>query len=166
VERVKPHFVLFGFEKREYAVQEYWGRLLCVCFASNCMLRYIIQLSCHTQCIHITLVIKFRTPHADMVLLDLKLSRAHKRPGSIPVYPEPPLVFSHDLLGRSRSGLLVVSPLRIACVFLHCERGRSSQRVWRRHRINHFISPSESLQRTKALSTAMAYRDGKRRTLE
>jgi hypothetical protein len=37
----------------------------------------------------------------------------------IPVCPEPPLVFSHELLGRLRTGFLVVSPCRIACVFLH-----------------------------------------------
>jgi hypothetical protein len=36
----------------------------------------------------------------------------------IPVFPEPPLVFSHELLGRLRTGLLVVSLLRIACAFL------------------------------------------------
>jgi hypothetical protein len=51
----------------------------------------------------------------------------------IPVCPEPPLVFSHKLLGRLRTESLVVSPLRIACVFLHWERGRSSKRVWRSH---------------------------------
>jgi hypothetical protein len=34
-----------------------------------------------------------------------------------------------------RTGFLVVSPLRIACVFLHVERGRSSKRVWRSPRI-------------------------------
>jgi hypothetical protein len=53
----------------------------------------------------------------------------------IPVCPEPPLVFSHELLGGLRTGFLVVSPLRIACVFLLVERARSSKRVWRRHRI-------------------------------
>jgi hypothetical protein len=37
----------------------------------------------------------------------------------IPVCPEPPLVFWHELLGGLRTGFLVVSPLRIACVFLH-----------------------------------------------
>jgi hypothetical protein len=52
----------------------------------------------------------------------------------IPVCPEPPLVFSHELLGRLRTEFLVVSPLRIACVFLHVERGRCSKRVWRSHR--------------------------------
>jgi hypothetical protein len=39
----------------------------------------------------------------------------------IPVCPEPPLVFSHELLGGLRTGFQVVSPLRIACVFLHSE---------------------------------------------
>jgi hypothetical protein len=44
----------------------------------------------------------------------------------IPVCPEPPLVFSHELLGGLRTGFLVDSPLRIACVFLHWEGDRSS----------------------------------------
>jgi hypothetical protein len=58
----------------------------------------------------------------------------------IPVCPEPPLVFSHDLLGGLRTGFLVVSPLRIACAFLLVERGRSSKRVWRSPRIIYFIA--------------------------
>jgi hypothetical protein len=37
----------------------------------------------------------------------------------------------YELLGRVSLGFLVVSPFRIACVFLHVERGRSSKRVWR-----------------------------------
>jgi hypothetical protein len=53
----------------------------------------------------------------------------------IQVCPEPPLVFSHELLSGLRTGFQVVFPLRIACVFLHVERGRSSKRVWRSHRI-------------------------------
>jgi hypothetical protein len=57
----------------------------------------------------------------------------------IPVCPEPPLVFSHELLSGLRTGFLVVFPLLIACVFLHVERGRSSKRVWRSHRIIYFI---------------------------
>jgi hypothetical protein len=44
----------------------------------------------------------------------------------IPVCPEPPFVFSHELLGGLRTGFLVVSPLRIACAFLHEERGQGS----------------------------------------
>jgi hypothetical protein len=68
VDRVEPLFVLFGLEKHEYAVQEYWGMLLCVCFASNCTLRYMIQLSCHTHWFHCTFVIKVSGLHADMVL--------------------------------------------------------------------------------------------------
>jgi hypothetical protein len=40
-----------------------------------------------------------------------------------------------ELLARVRLGFLVVLPLRIACVFLHVERGRSSKRVWRSPRI-------------------------------
>jgi hypothetical protein len=42
-----------------------------------------------------------------------------------PVCPEPPLDFSHELLGGLRTGFLVVSPLRIACVFVHVEQGHS-----------------------------------------
>jgi hypothetical protein len=53
----------------------------------------------------------------------------------IPVCLEPPLFFSHELLGGLRTGFLVVSSLRIACVFLHVERGRSSKREWRSPRI-------------------------------
>jgi hypothetical protein len=41
----------------------------------------------------------------------------------------------YEKLGRVRLGFLVVSPFRIACVFLHVERGRSSKRVWRSPRI-------------------------------
>jgi hypothetical protein len=55
----------------------------------------------------------------------------------IPVCPEPPLVFSHELLGGLRTGILGVSPLRIAYAFLHVERGRSSKRVWRSPRITY-----------------------------
>jgi hypothetical protein len=53
----------------------------------------------------------------------------------IPVCPEPPLVLSHELLGGLRTEFLVGFPLRIACVFLPVERGRTSKRVWRSHRI-------------------------------
>jgi hypothetical protein len=61
----------------------------------------------------------------------------------IPVCPEPPLVFSLELLGGLRTGCLVASPLRVACVFLHVKRGRSSNRVWRTPRIIYlFISDS------------------------
>jgi hypothetical protein len=35
-----------------------------------------------------------------------------------------------ELLGGLRTGFLVVYRLRIACVFLQWERGRSSKRVW------------------------------------
>jgi hypothetical protein len=35
----------------------------------------------------------------------------------IPDCPQPPLVFSRELLGRLRTGFLVVSPERIACEF-------------------------------------------------
>jgi hypothetical protein len=57
----------------------------------------------------------------------------------IPVYPEPLLVFSHELLGGLHTGLLVVSPSRIACAFLHVERGRSSKRVWRSPQIIYYM---------------------------
>jgi hypothetical protein len=57
----------------------------------------------------------------------------------IPVCPEPPLVFSHELMAGLRTGFLVVSPLRIACVFLHVERGRSSKPVWRSPRIIYYL---------------------------
>jgi hypothetical protein len=57
----------------------------------------------------------------------------------IRVCPEPSLVFSHELLGGLRTGFLVVSPFRIACVFLYVERGRSSKRVWRSPRIIYLL---------------------------
>jgi hypothetical protein len=38
----------------------------------------------------------------------LLLRHARMRPVQIPVCPEPPLVFSHELLGGSRTGLLVI----------------------------------------------------------
>jgi hypothetical protein len=69
----------------------------------------------------------------------------------IPVCPEPPLVFSHELPGGLRTGFLVVSPLRIACVFLHVERGRSSQRVWRSPRIIYYHYGSQSSPGSRSL---------------
>jgi hypothetical protein len=66
----------------------------------------------------------------------LKLSHVRMCPRvQIPVCPEPPLDFSHELLCGLRTGFLVVSPLRIASALLHVERGRSSKRVWRSPRI-------------------------------
>jgi hypothetical protein len=53
----------------------------------------------------------------------------------IPVPPSATSRLLYELLGRVRLGFLVVSPFRIACVFLHVERGRSSKRVWRSPRI-------------------------------
>jgi hypothetical protein len=56
--------------------------------------------------------------------------------------PVPPSATSRplfELLGRVRLVCLVVSPFRIACVLLHVERGRSSNRVWRSPRIIYFI---------------------------
>jgi hypothetical protein len=51
-------------------------------------------------------------------------------------------------------GFLVVSPFRIACVFLHVERGRSSKRVWRSHRIIYFIYPPSRSQLCASLRPA------------
>jgi hypothetical protein len=53
----------------------------------------------------------------------------------IPVPPSATSRLLYELLGRVRLRFLVVSPFRIACVFLHVERGRSSKRVWRSPRI-------------------------------
>jgi hypothetical protein len=53
----------------------------------------------------------------------------------IPVPPSATSRLLYELLGRVSLGFLVVSPFRIACVFLHVERGRSSKRVWRSPRI-------------------------------
>jgi hypothetical protein len=50
------------------------------------------------------------------------------------VCPEPPLVFSHELLGGLRNGFLVVSPSRIARVFLHVERSNHLKQVKVRRR--------------------------------
>jgi hypothetical protein len=52
-----------------------------------------------------------------------------------PVLPSATFRLLYELLSRVRSGFLVISPFRIACVFLHVERGRSSKRVWRSPRI-------------------------------
>jgi hypothetical protein len=53
----------------------------------------------------------------------------------IPVFPELPLIFWHELLGGLCTGFLVVSPSRTAGVLLHWERGRRPKRVWCIHRI-------------------------------
>jgi hypothetical protein len=53
----------------------------------------------------------------------------------IPVPPSATSRLLYELLVRVRLGFLMVSPFRIACVFLHVERGRSSKRVWRSPRI-------------------------------
>jgi hypothetical protein len=52
-----------------------------------------------------------------------------------------------------RINTLVVSPLRIACVFPHVERGRSSKRVWRSPRIIHYFNTG-SAPDDRASSTA------------
>jgi hypothetical protein len=57
----------------------------------------------------------------------------------IPVPPSATSRLLYELLGRVRLGFLVVSPFRIACVSLHVERGRTSRRVWRSHRIIYCI---------------------------
>jgi hypothetical protein len=49
----------------------------------------------------------------------------------------------YELLGGVRLGFLVLSPCRIACVFLHVERGRSYKRVWSSSRIMYFLRPSQ-----------------------
>jgi hypothetical protein len=53
---------------------------------------------------------------------DLKLSQAllHARVRVL-VCPQPPRVFSHEFLGRLRTGFWWFSPLRSACVFLNWE---------------------------------------------
>jgi hypothetical protein len=58
----------------------------------------------------------------------------------IPVQPSATSRLLYELLGRVRLRLLVVSPLRIACVFLHVERGLSARRVWRSPRVIHYYS--------------------------
>jgi hypothetical protein len=57
----------------------------------------------------------------------------------IPVLPSVTCHLLYELLSRVRLGFRVVSPLRIACKFLHWERGQSSKRVWRSHRIVHLF---------------------------
>jgi hypothetical protein len=56
----------------------------------------------------------------------------------IPVPPSAASRLLYELLGRVRLGFLVVSPFRIACKFLHWERGQSSTQEWRTHRITIF----------------------------
>jgi hypothetical protein len=58
----------------------------------------------------------------------------------IPVPPSTTSRLLYELLGWVRLGFLVVSPFQIACTFLHWERGRSSKRVWRSHRIIHLFT--------------------------
>jgi hypothetical protein len=53
----------------------------------------------------------------------------------IPVPPSATSRLLYELLGRVRLGFLVVFFFRIACVFPHVERGRSSKQVWRSPRI-------------------------------
>jgi hypothetical protein len=53
------------------------------------------------------------------------------RPGSNPGLPRATSRLSARAPGWVAYWFLVVSPSRIACVFLHVERGRSSKRVWR-----------------------------------
>jgi hypothetical protein len=77
----------------------------------------------------------------------------------IQVCPESPLVFSHDLLEGLRTGFLVASPLRIACVFLHVERGRGSKRVWRSLQTIHSFMQSMRLGREQRnLSLELKFR--------
>jgi hypothetical protein len=57
-------------------------------------------------------------------------------------------------------GFLVVSPLRIACKFLHWERGRSSKRVGRTHRIIYlFIHVPAVVQLCSQLEVDFEYRE-------
>jgi hypothetical protein len=58
----------------------------------------------------------------------------------IPVPPSANSRLLYELLRSVRLGFLVVSPLRIACVFLHVEQGQSSKRVWYPRIIYLFIS--------------------------
>jgi hypothetical protein len=67
-------------------------------------------------------------------------SFAQSRPLSYPVPSSATSLLLCELLGRVRLGFLVVSPFRIACVFLHVERGRSSKRVLRIPRIPYSFS--------------------------
>jgi hypothetical protein len=57
----------------------------------------------------------------------------------VPVFPEPPLVFSHELLSALRTGVQELCPLLIPCVLLHVDQGRRSKRVWPGHQIICFI---------------------------
>jgi hypothetical protein len=60
-------------------------------------------------------------------------------PVQIPVPPSATSRLLYELLDRVRLGFLVVSPFRIACVFLHVEPGQSSKRVWRSPRIIYLL---------------------------
>jgi hypothetical protein len=68
----------------------------------------------------------------------------------IPVPPSATSRLLYELLVRVRLGFLVVSPSRIACVFLHVERGRSSKRVWRSPRIIYLFLCTDKSRDTAA----------------
>jgi hypothetical protein len=65
----------------------------------------------------------------------LKLSHACIRSGSNPGLPRVTSRRFARALGRLRTGFVMLSPLQIACVFLHWERGRSFQQFWRSDQI-------------------------------
>jgi hypothetical protein len=89
---------------------------------------------------------------------DLKLSRGPARRVQIPVSPIATSRLLYELLGRERLGFLVVSPFRIACKFLHWERGQSSKRVWRSHRIIYFMYSNECALATGTLDARASRR--------
>jgi hypothetical protein len=95
--------------------------------AVSCMVSYSVK------------TVKFKAPHCHTaVTIDKGLVLGRRQPQPRVQILVPPSATSrllHELLGRVRLGFLMVFPFRIACVFLHVERGRSSKRVWRSPRI-------------------------------
>jgi hypothetical protein len=79
------------------------------------------------------------TPTYSVLCPGLKISLARKRLGSNSRLPRAAFVVSYELLGRLRTGLLVLTSLRIACVFLHVERGQSSKPAWRSQQITKLL---------------------------
>jgi hypothetical protein len=77
----------------------------------------------------------------------LELSNARMRPGSNPGLPRAPSRLFARVLGGLRTGFLWVFPLRIACVFLHVERGRILSEYGVVPRIIYFVSSSATLRK-------------------
>jgi hypothetical protein len=101
--------------------QDLWGKWLTMCHAIDVKFTVYINLLTHCR-------------------PGKTLNSAAGLPARVQI-PVPPSATSrliYELLCGVHLGFLVVFPFRIACVFLHVERGRSSKRVWRSPQIIFF----------------------------